>query len=189
VLAVRHAILPTTARLKPDSAKLLAAAQPAACDPRWRVLAPVDMVQHSATHLFCNEDVGNGLRDLADLDSLLREFVQESGFCPWLTARAAELDLARPLYYALRYVVPILDTPLPAGLRRGMMDAIFLHHAASGPSRGERRSRLPRARFALCTRALAAHITAAAGTPFADQSVPARAPNGTLIPAGRACAV
>jgi Uncharacterised nucleotidyltransferase len=138
VLDVHHAIIPTTARLKPDSAKLLAAAQPAAGDPRWRVLAPADMVLHSATHLFCNEDVGNGLRDLADLDSLLREFAQESGFWPGLTARAAELDLARPLYYALRYVVPILDTPLPAGVLRaaeigcpppalqGMMDAIFL---------------------------------------------------------------
>ena len=76
MLDVHHAILPITARLKPDSAKLLAASRPIAGEPRLRVLAPVDMVLHSATHLFCNEDVGNGLRDLVDLDSLLREFAQ-----------------------------------------------------------------------------------------------------------------
>jgi hypothetical protein len=137
-LDVHHAILPTTARLKPDSAKLLAASRPVTGEPRLRVLAPVDMVLHSATHLFCNEDVGNGLRDLVDLDSLLRDFAREAGFWPGLTARSAELDLTRPLYYALRYAVRLLDTPVPAralgaaeigrppSLLRGLMDALFL---------------------------------------------------------------
>jgi len=138
VLDVHHAILPITARLKPDSAKLLAASRPIAGEPRLRVLAPVDMVLHSATHLFCNEDVGNSLRDLVDLDSLLREFASEAGFWPRLTARAGELDLTRPLYYALRYAVRLLDTPVPdrvlgaaeigrpPPVLRGLMDAIFL---------------------------------------------------------------
>jgi hypothetical protein len=138
VLDVHHAILPITARLKPDSAKLLAASQPVAGEPRLRVLAPVDMVLHSATHLFCNEDVGNSLRDLVDLDSLLREFASEENFWTRLTARAGELDLTRPLYYALRYAVHILETPVPAGvlhtaesgrpppLLLGVMDALFL---------------------------------------------------------------
>ena len=138
MLDVHHAILPTTARLKPDSAKLLAASRPIAGEPRLRVLAPRDLVLHSATHLFCNEELGNGLRDLADLDSLLRHFGPESGFWPGLTMRAAELDLTRPLYYALRYVAPILNTPVPTQvlreaeigrpppLLRGLMDAVFL---------------------------------------------------------------
>jgi hypothetical protein len=138
LLDVHHAILPTTARLKPDSDKLLAASQPVAGEPRLRVLAPRDMVLHSAAHLFCNEDVGNSLRDLADVDSLLRDFAQDSGFWPGLTLRAVELDLTRPLYYALRYVTPILNTPVPTRvlgeaeigrpppLLRGLMDTIFL---------------------------------------------------------------
>jgi hypothetical protein len=138
LLDVHHAILPTTARLKPDSAKLLAASLPVAGKPHLRVLAPPDMVLHSATHLFCNEDVGNSLRDLVDLDSLVRDFAQEIGFWPGLTVRAAELDLTRPLYYALRYLVPILDTPVPAqvlrdaeigrpsAMLRGLMDALFM---------------------------------------------------------------
>lgn len=137
VLDVHHAILPLTARLKPDSAKLLAASRTLPGEPRLRVLAPVDMVLHSATHLFCNEDVGNSLRDLVDLDSLLCCFGNKKGFWPALSARAAELDLTRPFYYALRYVQPILNTPVPAQVLRdaeigrppsalrGLMDAIF----------------------------------------------------------------
>ena len=139
VLDVHHAILPTTARLKPDSAKLLAASLSLPGEPRLRVLAPIDMVLHSATHLFCNEDVGNSLRDLVDLDGLLREFATNEGLWAQLTARAQELDLTRPLYYALRYAVRILATPVPAAVLRaakragppawlrGVMDALFLH--------------------------------------------------------------
>lgn len=137
-LDVHHAILPTTARLKPDSAMLLTASRPLAGEPRLRILAPLDMVLHSATHLLCNEDVGNSLRDLVDLDSLLRHFAPEAGFWSGLTVRAAELDLTRPLYYALRYAVRFLDTPVPAdvvraaevgrppSLLRGLMDTLFL---------------------------------------------------------------
>jgi hypothetical protein len=146
VLDVHHAILPITARLKPDSAKLLAASRLVADEPRLRVLAPVDMVLHSATHLFCNEDVGNSLRDLVDLDSLLREFASEESFWPRLTVRAGELDLARPLYYALRYAVRLLDTPVPdrvlgaaeigrpPTLLRGLMDALFLRTLQPNPA-------------------------------------------------------
>jgi hypothetical protein len=145
-LDVHHALLPRTARLKPDSAKLLAASRPVAGEPRLRVFAPVDMVLHSATHLFCNEDVGNNLRDLVDLDSLLREFASEEDFWPRLTVRAAELDLTRPLYYALRYAVPLLDTPVPGRvlraaeigrpptLVRGLMDTLFLRTLQPDPT-------------------------------------------------------
>jgi len=151
VLDVHYAILPETARLKPDSRKLLAAAVPAASDPRFRVLAPADMVLHSATHLFHNEELSHGLRDLADLDSLLRDFGVRSGFWEELTQRASELGLTRPLYYGLRYAIRMLGTPVPrevltaidighpSRLLRPLMDALFLralrpdHPSAAGP--------------------------------------------------------
>src|SRR5256885_1116045 len=145
-LDVHHAILPITARLKPDSAKLLAASRPVTGEPRLRVLEPVDMVLHSAAHLFCNEDVGNSLRDLLDLDSLLREFARDEAFWPRLSVRAGELDLTRPLYYALRYAVRLLDTPVPdrvlgaaeigrpPTLLRGLMDALFLRTLQPNPA-------------------------------------------------------
>ncbi len=138
VLDVHHAILPPTARLKPDSAKLAAASRPLAAEPRLRLLAPADMVLHSATHLFLNEEWSHALRDLADLDSLLRHFGPEAGFWQDLAPRAFELDLARPLYYALRYARHILETPVPAEALRAidgarpprplsrLMDGLFL---------------------------------------------------------------
>jgi hypothetical protein len=113
VLDVHHAILPPTARLKPDSAKLWAASRPVPGVAPLRVLAPVDMVLHSATHLFFNEEFSHGLRDLTDMDSLLRHFGAQPGFWDRLTTRAGELDLARPLYYALRYAKQVLSTPVP----------------------------------------------------------------------------
>jgi hypothetical protein len=118
VVDVHHAILPVTARLRPDSAKLLRASQPIRNDEQLRVLCPADMVLHSATHLFHNDDLSQGLRDIADLDSLLRHFGQVPGFWEDLPRRARELDLARPLYYGLRYASRFLDTPVPLETRR-----------------------------------------------------------------------
>jgi hypothetical protein len=114
VLDVHHAILPLTARLKPASAKLLAASRPLAGHDRLRVLCPADMVLHSATHLFHNEELSHGLRDLTDLDILLRHFGPEPGFWEELPHRAAELDLSRPLYYGLRFASHFLGTPVPS---------------------------------------------------------------------------
>ena len=113
VLDVHHAILPETARLKPSSAKLLAAARPLADSQRFAVLNPVDMVLHSMVHLFHNDDLSHALRDLSDLDLLLRHLGRTPAFWSDLSVRARELDLARPLYYGLRYTAALLATPVP----------------------------------------------------------------------------
>lgn len=113
---VHHAILPLTARLHPDSNKLLSSARSVGGEARFRVLAPADMVLHSATHLFHNEELVDGLRDLADLDALLRDFSGAPGFWTTLVERAIELDLAGPLRYALRYTSRILQTPVPQSI-------------------------------------------------------------------------
>jgi Uncharacterised nucleotidyltransferase len=112
-LDVHHAILPETARLKPNSALILAAATPLADDARIQVLSPHDMVLHSMTHLFHNEELSHGLRDLSDLDLLMREFGGEPTFWPGLVERARQLDLARPLFYGLRYTRHFFATPVP----------------------------------------------------------------------------
>ena len=130
VLDVHHAIVPPTARFKPDSAKLLAAALTLPGHPGLKVLVPADMVLHSAAHLFLNEELSHGLRDLADLDGLLRHFGAQPGFWPALEARADEMDLVQPLRYALRYSNCILGTPIPVKAPSGsvspLMDALFL---------------------------------------------------------------
>lgn len=113
-LDVHHNILPTTARLKPDPAKILAHAREVDHLPGIQVLAPVDMVLHSITHLVHNDDLSHGLRDLSDIDLLLRHFAEsEPDFWRRLVERARELDLGRPLYHGLRCVQELLGTPVP----------------------------------------------------------------------------
>lgn len=113
ILDVHHAIVPETARAHPDSALLLDAAIPLGDPPGFAVLAPTDMVVHCATHLFLDEDFSHAPRDLVDLDILLRHFGLEEAFWPALLSRAAELELARPLHYALRWTSRIHRTPIP----------------------------------------------------------------------------
>lgn len=131
VVDVHHAILPRTARIKTPSEPLIQAAIPLAGDPLFCVLSPTDMVLHSATHLFHEGELGHGLRDLSDLDALLRHFNQQAGFGDALIERAQQLNLTRPLYYALRYCRRVFDTPIPASPMDDrpsfprLMDALF----------------------------------------------------------------
>lgn len=136
VLDVHHNILPATAHRPPDASLLLAAARPIAMEGAdIRVLAPADMVLHSACHLFHEGELDNGLRDLSDLDRLLRHF-DTPDFWDALQARAEALHLQRPLYYALHLCHRILSSPVPtAALQRAsdaapgyasLMDALYV---------------------------------------------------------------
>jgi hypothetical protein len=113
VIDVHHAILPRTAAARPDPAKLRAAAQPLPGRPGLYVLAPADMVLHSAVHLFYEGEFGQGLRGLFDIHRLLQHFGALPGFWHELPVRARELGLERPLFYALRYAGRLLHTPMP----------------------------------------------------------------------------
>lgn len=110
---VHHAILPETARLKINTTALLETVRALPGHPQLYVLQPTDMLLHSATHLFHEGDFEKGLRDLLDLDSLLRQLGGLDGFWTQLVPRAITLGLTRPLHYALRYTTLILSTPVP----------------------------------------------------------------------------
>jgi hypothetical protein len=112
-LDVHHTLLPPTARTPLDSQRLFDAPRPLPGRPGVFVLPPEDMLLHSAAHLFHEGELPNGLRDLFDLDALLREFGTLDGFWPRLTARARAIGLTRPLWLALRYTRAMLDTPYP----------------------------------------------------------------------------
>jgi len=113
-LDVHHTILPLTARPRIDAARIIAAAIPAPGAGGALVLAPEDMALHAAAHCFYDGFFQQGLRELVDIASLLRQFGAEDGFWSRLTQRARELDLERTLWYALRYVGLVLDQPAPA---------------------------------------------------------------------------
>jgi hypothetical protein len=105
---------------------LIAASQPIA-DSLFRVLCPVDMVIHSATHLFHETELQNGLRDLFDLDALLTEFSRQSPlFWHELGERAIELGLALPLYLALRYSAAMLGTDVAEQTRAQLEEQLGL---------------------------------------------------------------
>lgn len=142
IIDLHHAILPESARAASPAAPLFedAIALP---DTPFLVLSPVDMTLHSAAHLFHEGEFHNGLRDLCDLDSLLRYFsANEPAFWQRLTERAAALNLTIPLRHALRYTQQVFDTPVPAAFapkRSGLMDALFARalapdHASSSDS-------------------------------------------------------
>jgi hypothetical protein len=131
VIDVHHAILPETAARRPDPASLRAAAVPIADQepgvPPLYMLAPRDMVLHSAVHLFYEGEFSHGLRNLFDIHRLLLEFGRQEGFWDGLPARARELELERPFFYALRYCRRLLGTPVP--------DAVMREAALDGPGR------------------------------------------------------
>jgi hypothetical protein len=145
---------------RPDPAKLRAAAVPVAGGPACRrifVLAPHDMVLHSAVHLFFGRRIrpwpARPVRHPPPAAAIRRR----AGFWDGLAARARELQLARPLFYALRYAARLLGTPVPdAVLRRwrgrgpgpvllALMDRLFL------------RALLPATRAAKTLTAIARH--------------------------------
>jgi hypothetical protein len=123
-LDVHHTILPETGQLKPDIQKLMDAAITLSVrdDYSVRVLAPVDMVLHSATHLFHEGEFNHGLRDLFDLHRLLIQFSNDPDFWQDLLLRAQEVGLLQPLYYATRYTKKILQTPVPDYVLRKFQD-------------------------------------------------------------------
>ena len=112
VIDLHHTIAPPLSRIPVDAQKLFSAARPIE-GTRFFVLAPGDMLLHSALHLLQEGDFSHGMRDLLDIDALLREFGSASSFWPSLLERAQELGLMRPLYYAVDQAQNLLGTPLP----------------------------------------------------------------------------
>lgn len=123
VIDVHHAIVPQTAPVHPSPQKLRAAAQALSPKNKLFVLGPEDMVLHSAVHLFHDGEFNNALRDLVDIDKLLRHFSGGHGFWERLASRASEMELQRPLFYALRYSSRILATPVPDDVLQSLRSA------------------------------------------------------------------
>jgi hypothetical protein len=119
---VHHNLTPAVGRFPLDAEQLIASARPLDGKKLW-VLAPADMVLHCATHLFQDGEVDRALRDLTDLDDLLRHFGARAGFWDALAARARQLSLIRPLREALESLQDLLGTPLPEELTRGLGSA------------------------------------------------------------------
>lgn len=127
-LDLHHNILPPVARTHVDAGALLQRLQPSKW-PAWRVLHPTDQVLHSAVHLFLDSELRDRVRDLVDLDGLMRHFGAAPAFWQELPKRGRELGLAEPLALACHFCARWLGTPVPAAA----LDSIVAH--GPGPLR------------------------------------------------------
>ena len=116
-LDLHHNILPPVGHAPVDADRLLACLAPSRFGS-WQVLDPVDQVLHSAAHLFFDAELTDRVRDLVDLDGLMRYFGREPTFWDRLPARAVELGLGEPLALALHFAKGWLGTPVPAQAER-----------------------------------------------------------------------
>lgn len=126
MIDVHHSILPPTARRTPDAGALIASS--IAIGPGLRILSPADMIVHAATHLLADGDLAGGLRNLWDIDRLLRLFASNPGFWPELGRRAALHEMREPVALALRLADRIFATPVEprlAGYDR-IRDMLFI---------------------------------------------------------------
>ena len=190
VVDLHHTILPPTSRLKPDPAKLWSAAQPLGTGP-LHVLAPPDMVLHSAAHLFHDGDLRLSLRDLVDIADLLGQFERsERDFWPRLVSRAAELNLGRPCSMRSAIAAVCSASPSPRHFERGgkVCSAAPDHrgHGPAGAARSclvaRRRRGSQRCHAALHPLTLATHaaVVARPSPDASDTSPVPRQPTVTL---------
>jgi len=147
MIDVHHAILPLTARPKPDMAAMIEASVELA--DGLRVLHPADMVVHAAAHLFADGDLAGGLRNLWDIDRLLREFAaREPGFWPALRERSGRHDLLPAVARAARLASALYATPVPdAWLGRNAADRLFARRLLARDGWGRARRPLTRLGF------------------------------------------
>jgi hypothetical protein len=116
VLDVHHNLLPETARIRTHAGPILATAHALPHLPGLSIPVDTDLVLHSACHLFHEGEWGHGLRDLVDLDAMLRAFSARADFWEKLAHRAETLSLGRQLFYALDCCQRWLQTPIPNGV-------------------------------------------------------------------------
>jgi len=124
MIDVHHTILPLTARPRPDAEALIADSM--TLDNGLSILSPADMIVHAAAHLFADGDLAGGLRNLWDIDRLLREFASDA-FWPLLAERARLHQLHGPVSRALRLANRLYFTPVDRAVagRARLADRLF----------------------------------------------------------------
>ena len=79
-----------------------------------RIPSREDLVIHSMTHLVHEGELHNGLRDLYDIDGMLRSFSVDPSFWVRLTNFSVTNDLASHVLFGLTLVQMVFSTPVPA---------------------------------------------------------------------------
>jgi hypothetical protein len=106
-------------------------------------------VVHAVAHLFADGDLAGGLRNLWDIDRLLRDGAEEPGFWQRLGERARRHQLAAPLARALRLTARLYRTPVDPALagRSRMSDDLYVRRLLARDGWGRATCRLTRLAF------------------------------------------
>ncbi|MCC2614909.1 nucleotidyltransferase family protein [Aestuariibacter halophilus] len=108
-LDVHHSLLPLTARFAFDPNSLEIEQKNTV-----QVLSPVDRLLHCIVHLMMETAFEKGLRDMADIDAMCRQFaLQSPTFWTDFLQRVATTGLGRLIYYGLDQAGQLYATPIP----------------------------------------------------------------------------
>ncbi|PKO51826.1 MAG: hypothetical protein CVU28_10895, partial [Betaproteobacteria bacterium HGW-Betaproteobacteria-21] len=108
---LHHTITPVTSRARADDGLLFGALRPSAAS-RYKLLSPLDQIVHAVIHLFQDSELDGRLRDLVDIDCLLRLHMKADVDWSMLATRAEQHSASRLLWYALHYCHAWLGTPV-----------------------------------------------------------------------------
>lgn len=155
MIDVHHTILPLTARITPDAAGLIADARPLARG--LAIPSPEGLVLHAAAHLIADGDLAGGLRNLWDIDCLVREFSeQDEHFCLSVYEEAAHHGLTKAVARAFRLSETLYGTPVkryatPARIRLEprASDRLYLRRLLARDGWGRQTRKLTRFAFYL----------------------------------------
>lgn len=129
---LHHTITPITSRVRANDALLFSSLQPVE-NSRYFTLHPLDQIVHASIHLFQDSELSGRLRDLVDLDGMIRRTMVDEAQWTALQQRADQHGAGRYLWYATRYCSHWIDTPMPelmtlpapSALVRKMMDMLL----------------------------------------------------------------
>jgi len=111
MIDVHHTTLPLTARPTPDSQAMLDFA--VRLENGLYVMSPEDTVCHSAAHLMADGDMSGGLRNLWDIDRLMREYSnQDSEFHLTVAEQSHRHGIFPEVNRAIRLANKLYGTPL-----------------------------------------------------------------------------
>ncbi len=111
---LHHSLTMPTCRIRIDSRRMIEEAVALPGKGNWFRLKDEDMVLHAASHLLLNSEFDRGLRDLWDIDLLMRHFETTTpNFANWVLVRAEAVGLSRIVRSAFALCHRFFRTPLP----------------------------------------------------------------------------
>lgn len=111
---LHHSLIMPTCRIRVDVETMIEDAIPIAGEDGWFRLKDEDLVLHAASHLLLNSEFDRGLRDLWDIDILMRHFGESApDFGQAVLERADRVGLGRVVRQAFTLCTRLFGTPLP----------------------------------------------------------------------------